>query len=455
MDDERDRTQPPSAAAHHYTYTYVDEGRISAGIPIPFWTTCADAPLSLPDGALISAIGMFARDNDDTDDFRVELLRKPVGAIGTPPELLADLSTAGASPGVQAPYEAFAHQFDRAFVYSLRSCMGIGSLYHVWIEYGEGSRRNPITLHPAAFRETTGRAEAVHLVNEGFVHSIWGEIEYLAAPLDLPAGATIRSFGATLSNPGDRPFSIQLRRKRLNNTVVSELIGEVASIPFDGSAQTPQDADVTEPLVDPAYHYYLVAVDLDGTNGQQIYDVTIEHDDPLFADGFESGDISRWSGVDAPTTGSMVLTAAAFRAHQSALSTENPPALDKRLTRFDWFKGMLHIYPIDIHEGPPCAIAPIDVPEGSRLTAWTLWGYDQHTSDDMTVELHRKFPVLGTSDVIGSITSISSLGHFVRFQALDHRVDNLAQQLYVAWCQPDGPEWSDFGLIGIELFWER
>lgn len=458
LDDESNRTLPAPFGANHFATTSPLDGGIEAGYGDP-WPVCVDAPLALPHGATITQLALWARDLSSSTDLVIELLRKPVGTAD-PPQTIAAVATSGSAAVVQITFAPVSHVVDRAhFAYSLRGCLGSQRLYNLVIDYDGPTdplaSRSPVVVHPAAFRETTGRAEAVHLASQGFAHSIWGQTEHLVAPLELPAGSEILRLEATLANPAADPFLIQLRRKRLNNLVPAEILAEVSSIALDGTVRTLVDDSVIDPIVEDDFHYYLVAEGMDGSSDQRIFDVTVVHTDVIFADAFETADTSRWTGPDAPPQfRTAVISSAAFRATWSAHSTANPPTFFT--SAYDRTKGMLQLYPPpDPEQGEVyCSVAPIQLPDGATIVGWTLWGYDGEPSLDMTVELRRKRAIqVSGSSIIGSITSTGLTGDFGFFQALDQVVDNVNQHLYFSWCQHEDADFGDFGLIGIELYY--
>lgn len=92
------------------------------------------------------------------------------------------------------------------------------------------------------------------------------------------------------------------------------------------------------------------------------------------------------------------------------------------------------------------------LPDGARIKAWALWGYDADSGVDMTVELRRKLAVLpSSSTAVSTIVSSAASGSFGQLQTLDYPVDSFNQHLYFAWCIPFGADPGNFGLTGIEL----
>lgn len=220
---------------------------------------------------------------------------------------------------------------------------------------------------------------------------------HLVAPVDLPHGTVVTQFGGYLgdSEPGG-DFAVELLRKRRGNSVPAQQVARISSAGISPSGQVlVVDPTLANATVDDLYVYYLsTSSDLLDTTSQRLYSILIEYQFTLVVDGFESGDLSAWSGPP-PAVRSKWISAASF---SSAAKTPSWPWV---------FDSALGTYSLPNASGstPPCSVAPLELAHGATIAGFLANLYDVRTDRGLTLALRRS-PI--NSMVVSSILAITS-----------------------------------------------
>lgn len=260
----------------------------------------------------------------------------------------------------------------------------------------------------------------------------------LVATAALPHGARLEGMLLQVYDNRAENFTVELKRKRRGNSVPAESLGGAST---SGASASVQEISVGSPIaghvVEDAFVYFLSTAGncLDGAN-HRIYAVRIDYALTLFADGFESGDTSKW-GAPPPTS---------FIAWSYGIDF-------KGLQGEDWlFDESFGIFWLLMSHGDlPCAIGPVELPHGATVTGFLANLYDGRSDRDLSLTL-RRAPI--ASAVVPSLLASSSTSGSAGWQLRsDFTVANAVIDLDSYWYWYDAcPSGDDVfaGELGVQ-----
>lgn len=253
----------------------------------------------------------------------------------------------------------------------------------------------------------------------------------LVASVDLPRGAILQNMRVRyLDADPTYDFSLDLKRKRLGNSVPSETMTFIDTAGSSAGILEQDGSPVTLPVIDDAYIYYL-STDYDclDSTDQRIYAVTFEYQQPIFADGFESGDTNAW-GSPPSLLRSEWLTGADFRGSYSGWYSHFYPELGA------------FTQPVDGLGNPiPCGIAPVELPHGATVNGFIGYIYDDRSDRGLTVELRRARMASAVAPTVMAADSSSGNGGWQLvsdFSVGSAVIDNASFWYYLTACITGG-----------------
>ena len=389
---------------------------------------CMHAPAGVPDGATITSMTGYLRDSTD-GDFSVSLNRRASTGSG-PAEEMASVTTTGSSSIVSAyPDLSIASPtVDAAsFTYFVEACLfganveDLFAVYAVKIGYtpsiGDISQ---VVVSAASFRDQSDFAYAYgYDSTDGYLWS--GDADNpgcVVAPVFLENGSEITDLSADLYDSSTTSnFMLQLRRQSFVSTASSELIAEIQTTGDSTSIARLSAPTITNGEVNNLqYAYFLTTANgclQAGDREHRIYAARIFAQQPIFADGFESGDVLAWSS-SVRLTGSPVIAKLQRAAtdHLNMLSGAafyiNETNVNNSFT-FNSTGG----YFSSGSDYRPCAVAPVRLPDGATLWYMKAVLYDNTNTTDLILNLRRKsYTNTTASTIISTVDTTGTLGLF-------------------------------------------
>jgi hypothetical protein len=392
---------------------------------------CDHAALHLPPKATITSLVVWVRDANPTDEVWMTLWRKDttntLDAV-----VVAAIVSSGSHPGVRPFADPVNEPVDLANrTYYLEACYGSSAaleLHGVTVQYsgplaGE-STRSPVVLPAAAFHDQDGTSSKF-FAERGYFDSRGCTVASVA----LPPGARIASLGADLYDNSSDDFDVRLMRKRFDDSANGEAIATVELTGAVAAVRRITTTAIPAPLVSDLYEYYVHACPHD-LNDQRVYAVRIGHDDPIFADGFESADTDAWL---PPASAAHGMAAADFQHDLSGGGSVSSNGA------WRWFDD----------DGDHCAVAAVTLPAGATVVGYVAYLRDTDALHDATLELRRK-PATGAAAVVSSVTTSGANGFQIRAALFDPTADG--RQLFFDFCVPPGSAW-DLRFSGVWLYY--
>ena len=247
--------------------------------------------------------------------------------------------------------------------------------------------------------EFHARKEVGHFFNpDGWVEGqlTGGGDGCLVAPVHLPHDARIHSILFQVFDNRAENFRVDLKRKLRGNSAPAEAIAGIGTSGASGALQQGLVVLPGDPhLVQDAFVYFLSTEGgcLAGAN-HRIYAVRFNYTLPIFADDFESGDTSAW-GVPPQTEFSAWVSGADFQNYAGW-----PWTIDTTLAAF-WIENANDLT-------PPCAMAPLELPEGATVTG--LRGNLWDVRGDRNVTLNIRRSRMNSSTVAEPLATASTSG---------------------------------------------
>ncbi|MGE4191021.1 MAG: hypothetical protein AB7G12_14140, partial [Thermoanaerobaculia bacterium] len=314
--------------------------------------------------------------------------------------------------------------------------------HHVYIVYSGKpagiDTESPTVIPGAAFRTSSSVGLDFHTVTGYQSGSGLDSNRCVVAPIYLPAGAHIQALEADLwDQSAGANLGLQLRRKRLATSEGSQLIAEIQTTGANFSVLHLSTSAISNGTVSPDYQYFLSTPSncLDAGTDLRIYSVRVVHDDPIFIDGFESGNFNPWTSP----TAFLVIPPAAFI----------PAPWDFADDAVDLSSGIL-----DLDEN--CVVAPVTLPHDAEISAMTTYLRDGDGSRNLTMRLRRK---RGTTSAVTELASTTTSGSSSVQQTdavfLQEFVDNDSYHYYVDACLPGGASAGSFAIHGVKLSYTR
>lgn len=416
------------------------------------WASCAVAPTQLPNGASIDSLVMVAVDDDPTANLVATLLR--IGNTGTAAVEVAEAASSGDSSSIRTflafpPADVDRVVDDATESWWVRVCYDDSlalELHHVYVTY-QGrpagvDTTSPVVVPASAFRgsgvndvDAQGAAFSFHHTRGYAIASDLAGDSCPVAPVYLPAGATIETLSADLLDNSTYNLGIQLRRKRLSTSEASQLLAEVTTTGASSAVVRRSSSAISNAVVDDRYQYFLSTISgcLREDEDLRIYSVRIDHDDPIFSDGFESGNQNRWEGRPAAV---LVI----------------PPA-EMISAPYD-YTGKAEVDPTTgiLALDDYCAIAPVHLPHGSESFLLESYLRDSDASRNLTLSLRRKRATTTAVTLLSAVTtSGSSANQQYDLAVLSEVVDNDSYHYYVDACAPDGAPAGLFSIHGVKV----
>ena len=246
----------------------------------------------------------------------------------------------------------------------------------------------------------------------------------LVAGVDLPDGAMLSNMRVRYLDNANTDFSLDLLRKRRGNGVSA---APVAFLDTSGASASVQEAnaiwDITSP-VDGVYAYYLsTRVNCLDSASHRIYAVTIDYVDPIFADGFESGNTNAWGSPPSNLRWKLV-SGPQFRNGMSGFGDpDRGSVINPDLGTFEQpnASGFANF----------CGIAPVELPDGVTVTGFIANVYDGRVDRGLTLTLRGK--LMGSSSsasVLATASTSASTGWQLLTDLTASTVVNNSQRWY-------------------------
>ncbi len=267
----------------------------------------------------------------------------------------------------------------------------------------------------------------------------------MVAPLDLRAGSVLHSITAHLyDDDPDGNFQLQLWRKYLGPTPTAELMATLYADGDSGEMITATDTTIADPIVDLGHVYFLATTGncLD-TSLHRIYDVEIDLDESIFADGFELGNTNAWNPAFLHFE-SLWLSGASFGI------TFASPEFDAYEWQFDPTLATNTLPNAYDGQDPPCLLAPVELPQGVSVFGLQSSLYDDRDDRALVVSLKRKRMSTGAAaTTIAGITTSGASGWQTpsTFSITDPTVDNGLYWYYLDACISGGRTLGSFDLL--------
>ena len=289
-----------------------------------------------------------------------------------------------------------------------------------------------LVLSGADFHTVDGSGQYVEVADGSIVGHGGPGGTCLVAGVDLPDGAILTNMRVRYLDNDATNFSLDLLRKRRGN---STLAASVAFVDTSGASASVQEANATWIITAPVnavFTYYLsTRVNCLDSASHRIYAVTIDYVDPIFADGFESGDTTAWGTTPSSLRWKLV-SGPQFRPESEVPGYSewgwliNPDLGTYEERNSTGFSG--------------CGIAPVELPDGVTVNGFIANVYDGRTDRGLTLTLRGKLmSSSGAASVVATASTSPSTGwQMIADLGASHVINNSQRWYYLDICVTGG-----------------